>query len=157
MKKILVLGMLFFAFNIANAQTNVIKANPLGLIFGIANAGYEFATTDSQTATISGIYFNVSDVTGVGAGAEYRFYFAGEAIRGWHAGPSLGYLSLEDDFNNSASAFTIGGEIGHQWILRENFAIDVFAGVGAITGADSLSGFDATTAISLGFSFGYAW
>ncbi len=156
MKKILVLGMLFFAFNITNAQTNVIKANPLGLAFGIANAGYEFTTSDSQTATISGLYFNVSDITGFGAGAEYRFYFADEAIRGWHAGPSLGYFSLEDNSNNSASVFSIGGEVGHQWIFGEHFALDVFAGLGFNTGGDSLAGFNSTAA-SLGVSIGYAW
>ena len=68
MKKILILGMFLCVFNITNAQTSVIKANPLGVAFGIANAGYKFATTDSQTATISGIYFNVLDITGVDAG-----------------------------------------------------------------------------------------
>lgn len=156
MKRILVLGMLFLAFNSSNAQTNVIKANPLGLAFGIANAGYEFATNESQTLTISGIYFNVLDIKGLGAGAEYRFYFKGEAVRGWHAGPSIGYFSLEDDFNTKASVFSAGGEIGHQWVFGEHFALDVFAGLGFVTGGDDLSEFN-STATSLGVSIGYAW
>jgi hypothetical protein len=156
MKKILVLGMLFFAFTTVKAQSNIIKANPLGLAFGIANAGFEYATTDSQSLTISGIYFNVLNIKGIGAGLEYRFYFSGEALRGWHAGPSVGYFSLEDDFNNSASVFSVGGEAGHQWIFGEHFAVDVFAGLGYGTGGDELSGFNAT-AFSLGASLGYAW
>jgi hypothetical protein len=156
MKKILVLGMLFFAFTTTKAQTNIIKANPLGLAFGIANAGYEFATTDTQTLTVSGIYFNVLDITGVGAGLEYRFYFGDEALKGWHAGPSVGYFSLEDNYNTSASVFSAGGEAGHQWIFGEHFALDVFAGLGFVTGGDELSGFNSTTA-SLGVSIGYAW
>ena len=156
MKKILILGMFLCVFNITNAQTSVIKANPLGLAFGVANAGYEFATTDAQTATISGIYFNKLDVTGVGAGLEYRFYFGGEALKGWHAGPSLGYFSLEDSIKNSASVYSVGGEAGHQWIFGEHFALDVFAGYGAIFGGDELSNFN-YAASSVGVSIGYAW
>lgn len=156
MKKILVLGMLFLAFNSLNAQKNVIKANPLGLAFGIANVGYEFETKEGQTGTVSGIYFDVLDIKGYGVGLEYRFYFDGESIRGWHAGPSLGYLSLEDSFNTSASVFSIGGEIGHQWVFGEHFALDVFAGLGFVTGGDDLSGLNSTAA-SLGVSLGYAW
>ena len=156
MKRILILGMLLFAFNITNAQTNIVKANPLGLAFGIANAGYEFATTDSQTATISGIYFNILDIAGVGAGLEYRFYFGGEALKGWHAGPTVGYFSLEDDFNNSASVFSAGGEAGYQWIFGKHFALDLFAGYAAILGGDDLSGFN-DSATSLGVNLGYAW
>ena len=156
MRKILVLGALFLTFNIANAQNNVIKANPLGLAFGIANAGYEFTTTGSQTATISGIYFDVLGINGGGIGAEYRFYFDGEAIKGWHAGPSLGYLSLSDDFNSSASVFSFGAEIGHQWIFGESFALDIFAGYGAVTGGDDLSGLS-SSASSIGLAIGYAW
>ena len=156
MKKILVIGMLFFAFTTTKAQSNIIKANPLGLAFGIANAGYEFATTETQTITVSGIYFNVLDIKGVGVGLEYRFYFGGEALRGWHAGPSMGYFSLEDDFNTSASVFSVGGEVGHQWIIGDHFAVDVFAGLGYVTGGDELSGFN-STAFALGVALGYAW
>ena len=155
--KVLVLGVALLFSCAIFSQDKAIKANPLGLAFGIANAGYEFTTKDNQTATISGIYYGVSGIKGFGAGAEYRFYFStGEALKGWHAGPSLGYLSLEDDFNNSASVFTLGGEAGHQWVFDSGFLIDVFAGVGYVTGGDDLSGLN-STAIGLGFSLGYAW
>lgn len=142
-----------------NAQEQAIKANPIGLAFGVANAGYEFSTNESQTATISGLYYNISDVSGFGLGAEYRFYFSSnEALNGWHAGPSVGYLSLEDDFNNSASFFTLGGEIGHQWILGEHFLIDTFAGIGYLAGSsDDLAVSLSSAAISIGVSLGYAW
>ncbi len=105
------------------------------------------------------MYYNISDVSGFGAGAEYRFYFSsGEALRGWHAGPSAGYFSLEDDFNNSAGFFSIGGEVAHQWIFGEHFALDLFAGLGYVTGkSDNLAVSISSTAVSLGLSLGYAW
>jgi len=142
-----------------NAQEQAIKANPIGLAFGVANAGYEFSTNDNQTLTIAGLYYNISDVSGFGAGAEYRFYFSsGEALRGWHAGPSVGYFSLEDDFNNSAGFFSLGGEIGNQWVFGEHFVLDLFAGLGYIAGnSDDLAVSLSSASVSLGVSLGYAW
>lgn len=159
MKKLIFVIAAFLTLTIANAQENAIKVNPLGLVFGVANAGYEFSVNDTQSLTISGLYYNISDVTGFGAGAEYRFYFSsGEALRGWHAGPSVGYFSLSDDYDNSASFFSIGGEAGHQWIFGEHFALDVFAGLGYITGSsDDLSVSVSSTAVSIGVALGYAW
>lgn len=143
-------------FQLASSQTNVIKANPLGLAFGIANLGYEFSTTESQSMTVSGLFFSVLDVEGYGAGLEYRFYFDKEAITGWHAGPSVGYFKLEDIFDVSASVFSVGAEIGYQWVFGEHFALDVFGGYGANIGGDDLSGLNAG-APTVGLSLGYAW
>lgn len=157
-KTLLIIALAIFGLNV-NAQEQAIKANPLGLAFGIANAGYEFSTNENQTFTVSGLYYNISDVSGFGAGVEYRWYFSsGEALRGWHAGPSAGYFSLSDDFDNSAGFFSVGGEAGHQWIFGEHFALDVFAGLGFVTGSsDDLDVTVSSTAVSLGFSIGYAW
>jgi len=155
MKKIVFIFSMFLALT-AFGQSSAVKVNPVGLAFGVANAGYEFSTSDSQSATISGLYYDVSGISGFGVGAEYRFYFGGEVLNGWHAGPSLGYLSLEDDFNTSASVFSFGGEVGHQWVWNSGFLVDVFAGLGFATGGDNLNGLDSTT-IGIGVSLGYAW
>lgn len=156
MKKILFIAIALISFNYANAQSNAIKVNPIGLLVGVGNAGYEFKTNDAQSATISGLYFDILDITGYGAGAEYRFYFGGEALNGWHAGPSLGFFALEDNANNSASVFAIGGEVGHQWVFGSGFLVDVFAGAGVVTGGDNLSGLNSAN-FSFGVSLGYAW
>lgn len=155
MKKIVFIFSMFLAFS-AYSQSNAVKVNPLGLAFGVANAGYEFSTNEKQTVMLSALYYDVSGISGFGAGAEYRFYFAGEALKGWHAGPSVGYLSLEDSANTSASIFTIGGEVGHQWVWDSGFLVDVFAGLGYATGGDNLAGLNSTT-IGIGVSLGYAW
>jgi hypothetical protein len=114
MKKILAFTIILFSFSLSNAQSKIIKVNPLGLAFGIANAGFEFKTAENQSLAVSGISYNISEITGLGAGAEYRFYISGEALKGWHAGPSISFFSLEDDANNSATVFSIGLETGHQ-------------------------------------------
>lgn len=159
MKNFYLLAIALLSLTFSNAQEQAVKANPIGLAFGVANAGYEFATNETQTLTISGLYYNISDASGFGVGAEYRFYFSSdEALRGWHAGPSVGYVSLEDDFNNSASFFALGGEVGHQWIFGEHFLLDVFAGVGYVAGdSDDLAVSVDAVAVSLGVAIGYAW
>ena len=156
MKRILILVIALISFSAVNAQTSVIKANPLGLAVGVANAGYEFAMGESNSLTVSGTYYKVSGISGIGAGAEYRWYFGEENLKGWHAGPSAGFFSLEDNANTKATVFTFGGEGGHQWIFDNNFVVDVFAGVGYLSGGDTLAGLNAT-AISIGVSLGYAW
>lgn len=156
MKRILILIIALISFSAINAQSSVIKANPLGLAVGVANAGYEFAMGESNSLTISGTYYKISDISGIGAGVEYRWYFGEEVLKGWHAGPSVGFFSLEDKANNKATVFNFGGEAGHQWIFDNNFVVDVFAGLGYISGGDKLAGLNAT-AISIGVSLGYAW
>lgn len=156
MKKILILAIALFSFSAINAQSSVIKANPLGLAVGVANAGYEFSMGEKNSLTIAGTYYNVSDISGIGAGVEYRWYFGEENLKGWHAGPSIGFFSLEDNFNTTATVFSIGGEGGHQWIFDNNFVVDVFAGISAVNGGDKLSGLKGT-ALGIGVSLGYAW
>ncbi|NVK51412.1 MAG: DUF3575 domain-containing protein [Flavobacteriaceae bacterium] len=156
MKKILILAITLFSFNAVNAQSSVIKANPLGLAVGVANAGYEFSVGEKNSLTISGIYYNVSSINGIGAGAEYRWYFGEENLKGWHAGPSAGFFSLKDGANNKATVFNIGAEGGHQWIFSNNFVVDVFGGLGIVTGGKSLAGLN-STALAIGVSLGYAW
>ena len=158
MKKLFLVVIAVLTFSFSNAQEQAIKANPIGLAFGIANAGYEFSINDTQTGTISAIYYDVSGASGFGAGAEYRFYFSDEALRGWHAGPTVGFISLKGSgvlSDVSSSIFTIGGEAGHQWILGEHFVIDTFVGIGFVSGGSDLS--VSGTAIGLGVSLGYAW
>ena len=156
MKRILILVVALISFSAVNSQTSVIKANPLGLAVGVANAGYEFTMGEKNSLTVSGTYYKVSDISGIGAGAEYRWYFGEEVLKGWHAGPTVGFFSLKDNANTKATVFTFGGEAGHQWIFDNNFVVDVFAGLGYVTGGDKLAGLNAT-AVSLGVSLGYAW
>ncbi len=154
--KNIILGVAILFASVSFAQEHVVKVNPLGLAFGLANVGYEFSVNDSQSLTISGSYFNIANIKGFGAGLEYRFYFDGEAIQGWHAGPSVGFFSLKDNSSNSGTVISLGGEVGHQWVFGENFALDVFAGYSALIGGEKLLGLSGSSP-TFGVSIGYAW
>ena len=158
MKKLLfIVGVSMLLANTSNAQENAVKVNPIGLVFGIANAGYEFEVNDSQTVTVSGIYYGLTGISGFGIGGEYRFYLTDDSFRGWHAGPAVGYLGLSEKITDSSSGFfSIGGEGGHQWIVGENIVLDAFIGISVLTGSGNFSTLN-TVSPTLGFSVGYAW
>lgn len=157
MKKLFIAAiMAVFTMTSMNAQTQAIKVNPVGAAFGLGNLSYEFSTTDTQSLSVSALYFKVGDFKGMGAGLEYKFYFDGDAIVGWYAAPTAGFLSIKSTGSDTASVFTAGAEAGHQWVFGDHFALDVNAGYAAFFGGDDLSGFKGG-GMTLGVAIGYAW
>lgn len=152
MKKITLIIILFTFCLKINAQTKIIKANPVGLVFGIANLGVEFSGRKNQSTSIYALYYSKSDTEGFGIGLEQRFYFNSNELKGFHAGPSIGYLKLNDNYNDNFDVFSVGGEIGHQWFINESFTIDIFSGVGFLVDNIGLN-----LSLGLGLSLGYAW
>lgn len=132
----------------AKAQENVVKLNPLGLLFGSFNVGYERVINEGQSAqlNVNIITFKVGDskFSGFGLTPEYRFHFGNhENPKGFYAGPYINFNTFkwkvepEEIFGvttggseTSVTAFGVGGIIGHQWILGEAFAIDLNLGAG---------------------------
>ncbi|WP_103068248.1 DUF3575 domain-containing protein [Aquimarina sediminis] len=162
MKKTIILIIFLFTLQSTYSQSNIIKANPLGIVFGIANAGYEKTINNNQSITISGTYFKESidegdgDVNGFGADAKYNFYFSSstEAPVGFHVGPGIGVLFLSDD-KDDATVVSFNALAGYQWVLWQSFAIDIFAQYDYITDSN-FSGVDSSY-IGIGLSLGYAW
>ena len=78
MKKLFIL-IAFVAFGMnVNAQSSLIKANPIGLAFGAFNVCYEKVLNDKSSFVISANYFGGGigdiDVVVFGAGVGYRLY-----------------------------------------------------------------------------------
>ena len=141
----------------SHAQNNIVKVNPLGLVFGISNLGIEFAGKKNQSITVAALYYSKSNIQGFGIGLEQRFYFmdAEESLRGFHAGPSVGYLKLKEDYYDEGyEVFSIGGEIGHQWFLNKHLTADLFSGLGFLVGSESNT---EKLSFGIGISLGYAW
>ncbi|CAM1362625.1 conserved exported hypothetical protein [Tenacibaculum sediminilitoris] len=174
-KLLLVIAMVAVGFT-ANAQKNVIKANPLGLAFGVADLSYERAVSDKGSFEI-GISYAGADVTSgsetistsaIGAEGKYKFYFSSEkdAPRGWYAAPFVNYSSASAENNSGEdvgfSAFSGGALAGYQWVFGggdSGFALDLNFGAQYIS-ASAKGG--STVSIDgflprLGVSLGYAW
>lgn len=168
MKK-LILSLVFvaFAFSI-NAQSNVIKTNPLGLAFGNFNATYErvFGTTSSLLLKGQYMYKLLgTNVNLAGAGIGYRYYFthAKKPVpAGFYINPfaSIAFGSVTNDLDEkySASYMGFGAELGYQWVWDSGFVLDL--GIGPMytiakgeSSEDELKGIIPSATLAIGYAF----
>lgn len=183
MKKVLLTAAAVFAFGFANAQENVIKANPLSILGGSDLVSFEHKISDNSSvvigAGIGGFKIGEAKYSSLGAEAQYRFYF-NEALRGFYAGGQVGYTSgkveLEgfsfsgdfEDFETSKSetdygALKVGAKGGYQWIWDSGFSLDLNLGIAynKFNYKSSDSSFDTLKASGVlpnfGFALGYAF
>jgi len=171
-KKIIVLAISFLL--IATATTalaaendkstkpkGIISINPAGLLTGGISGAYEVPLDNSKSVKLGGtlIHYSsgVSSVTGFGGSAELRYYNENNAPEGFHFGPNGGLLTIEE-----ITGITVGGSAGYQWIIEDNFAVDLYAGaqyfLGNVdTGTDyenlGFSGISPSFGVSLGYKF----
>lgn len=155
------------------AQNQVIKANPLGLLFGFATVSYERAINEKSTFQINGNYGSISFLgvgyTQAGAGADYKFYLLSKkqpAPRGFYVAPGIAFSKITVSFDNdksSVTSFILKGVLGYQWIWDSGFSLDLFGGINYYTGSDikinttsygKFTGAMPALGISLGYAFG---
>ncbi len=129
-----------FAQKDNGAKSNVIKANPLGFIFGQASVSFEHAINEKSSFVISplfgGFKFGGFKYSNFGAGAEYRIYFSNTktAPEGFYAAPGVSFTSgkIKEDGSSTEAKFTAFGAkavIGNQWIFNSGFVIDLNGGI----------------------------
>ncbi len=178
MKKVFLVAVLALtALSSVKAQENVVKVNPLGLLFGSAQFGYERALNESSAVELSLAYSSVSatvgsdsdaNATGFGAEGKYKFYFSSnkDAVRGWYGAPVVTYASTKASSGSSEgklSFFGAGAVAGYQWVFGggdSGFALDLNLGAQYISASTSgdISGVTIDGILPrLGLSLGYAW
>ncbi len=170
MKK-LVISLVFFAFALSiNAQSNVIKTNPLGLAFGNFNVTYERVISSSSSILLEGQY--MYKLLGIkvnlgGLGVGYRYYITHvkkPVPSGFYINPqasfSFGSVTDNADVMVSANTFGIGAELGYQWAWESGFVLDLGIGpmynfTSASSGSDvaSVNGFSPTATLAVGYAF----
>lgn len=175
MKRVLIIAFIVFGYMGVNAQQNVVKVNPLGLIFGSAELGYERVLTENSSVELSLAYsrsdvgFSTGDekATGIGVEGKYKFYFSSSknAPRGFYAAPVLTYASSKAEKGNLEGklSYVAGGALGgYQWGFGSGsgFSLDVNAGLQYVSA--SVSGDVVSSDIDgllprIGIGFGYAW
>lgn len=138
MKKLILLAaIILFGFSKSIAQENIVKFNPLALIVGSFEVGYERVLNENQSLQVDLGYSSFDsgslDYSGLGAGLQYRFYVqkSKEAPVGWFAGPVASYSSTKADANGGddfkTSVFVAGGVFGYQWNW-EPITLDIYGG-----------------------------
>lgn len=137
-KFLLIIALFVFSFSYSQNGPNIVKVNPLGLVFGSFNATFEHALNESSSFEVGANYFNWSnlDLAGYGAEVAYRFYFSknNEAPEGIFASPflSVNGLTYTYDGDSEDSSFGFGGGVkaGYQWVWDSGLALDLFFGYG---------------------------
>jgi Protein of unknown function (DUF3575) len=184
MKKVLFVSALFIlavsAKSIAqkgaeNDRKNVVKVNPLGLIFGAASISYERAISEKNSIVIAPTFgaFKLGGFkySSFGLSGEYRFYLSKgkTAPEGLYAAPGLGFNTgkvKQDGVSTQAKFTSFGGKavIGNQWIFGSGFTLDLNGGISYSSYSykdNTGSGFNGLKASgilpALGFSLGYAF
>lgn len=158
MKKVLLTLITIIAVNAAvNAQ--VIKVAPITLAFGVINAGYEMPLGEKSSLYPSASLYFGSTTTGIGAGLQYRKYLSAskDFPAGFYVAPEVQYASLKDKGLNdfSYSAFSLGAQLGYQWLLGDSFTIEVSAGPSYWTGGSNSAVKYTGVLPSIGFNLGY--
>lgn len=176
MKKIVLVLAVVFAVSSVKAQDgkmNVVKVNPLGLLFGNAGLSYERALTAKSSVQINGNFGGLSvggvKYTSFGAGADYKFYLSNskEAPAGFYAAPGAAFYSTKvketGGTSFTGSGAVIRGLIGNQWIWDSGFSLDLFGGVnyylgGSIKGTGGVEYTKFSGVLpALGVGIGYAF
>lgn len=133
-KKTMLGACLIAASFTAKAQdvSNAIKVNPLGLLFGTANATYELKVGEKSSVGINLLYssFKFAGIkySSVGGGAEYRYYFSEDPLEGWYLGAAAGYQVGKLDFTGTEfkyNAISVGAIGGRQWVWNSGILIDL--------------------------------
>jgi hypothetical protein len=177
MKNLFLAVFAVFAFANVNAQENVVKINPLGLVFGSAQFSYERVLNEGSSVELSLAYTNLdanfssgeeSKINGFGAEGKYKLYFSSsnDAPRGWYGAPVISYSSISGESGSEdgkVNIFSAGAIGGYQWVFGGNatgFALDLNLGVQYINASTS-GDIDSLTVDGilprLGLSIGYAW
>lgn len=176
MKKIIFILSFIVISNSLFCQKNVVKINPLGLIFGTLPLSYErvikpkISLQFSPTVVfISGTFDGTkSNLTGFGFEFMPKFGFGKktELPRGWYAAPAAGYSYASGKSGNqsgSVGLFNLGGVAGYQWVFGKSdsgFALDLNAGLQYINASSSgdissvsINGILPRIGVNIGYAF----
>jgi hypothetical protein len=157
----------------ATEPVNVIKVNPLGLLFGSANISFERAVSEKSAvqvnATFGGLSIGGVKYTNFGGGLDYKYYVSSTkaAPQGFYVSPGAGFYSVKVKESGgtsvSGSGFIVKAVAGNQWIWNSGFALDLFAGINFYAGGKikGTGGIEYTkfngVLPALGVSLGYAF
>lgn len=116
------------------ASAQIIKVAPVSLAFGTINAGFEQQLGEKSSIYPSASFYSSSGTSGIGLGLQYRKYLSGSKNFpvGFFIAPEVQYAGLSSKAaglaDYSYSAFSVGAQIGYQWLLADRFTLETTLG-----------------------------
>jgi hypothetical protein len=142
------------------ARTNLVSANPIGLLFEWYNGEFEHAVLPTVSLAVAASSYDIDD-TYTSIDGIVRYYPAAKSLRGFSVGVSAGYIDVSDDSNcfgcelSNGSSATIGIRADYVWILGRDQHFSAAAGIGA---KRLLGDVYDTEGVPIGrLSIGWAW
>ncbi|MFM6954890.1 MAG: DUF3575 domain-containing protein [Sphingobacteriaceae bacterium] len=119
----------------AQEVKNVVKINPLSAFYRIASVFYERALSEKTSVQLgiafSAAKFEDTKYSGLALTPEYRFYLKKQAPRGVYLAPFVKYQRYTTSDNvdkGTYKSFGGGFMLGHQWVYKSSFVLDLFIG-----------------------------
>ena len=143
-------------------RNSMIIINPLKFLL-FYNLSYYHKLSDQSAIGVGVQMPTIKGINGFGANAEVRLYPSGKNLRGFYFAPNISYNNLSDsNGDGSISLFSIGGLVGWQWFLGDQFAIGLGIGADYYFLSDRQNNNDdfesySGMAPALRFDIGYAW
>ena len=108
----------------SEAKTQVVSANPFGLLLNLFNVEYERVIGESTTAGIGGSTYSGSSDNYINTDVFWRYYPSGNPLNGWAFGVKAGLTKVGDE----GTFFGAGFDVNHSWVLGKND--NFYAGLG---------------------------
>ena len=137
----------------SQAPTQVISANPFGIMLEIFNAEYKHTAGESFTFGVGGSIFTSDNDTYRSLDAFWRFYpeESLHPFEGWSFGLKAGATALD-----SNTYFGAGFDVDRSWLLgrNENFYVGIGLGLKRLFGHDAGLKFAPTLRlVNIGYAF----
>lgn len=141
------------AQNFNSLPTQVISANPFGIMLEFFNAEYEHRAGESFTIGVGGSIFTSNSDTYRSLDGFWRFYpeASPSPFQGWSFGLKAGVTSL-----NSKTYLGAGFDVDRSWLLgkNENFYVGIGLGLKRLFGHDEGLKFVPTIRlVNIGYAF----
>jgi hypothetical protein len=109
-----------------SAPTQVISANPFGLLLEFFNAEYEREFAEAMSFGFGGSFIKQDGDSYLNADVFARFYPQGRVFDGWAFGTKAGLTNVPDD----GTYFGFGFDVNRSWLLGPSDNFYVGAGFG---------------------------
>ena len=118
-------------------RTNLISANPFGMVLGWYNIEYERVVGHRNTVALSASHVEPGDNdTGTFINLNGRYY-PNQALHGFFVGGRLGVTHI-DSGSKSGTGYSLGFELAYSWLLgeEERLGLSLGGGLNRIFGGD---------------------
>jgi hypothetical protein len=108
------------------SYSNVVSANPFGILLEFFNAEYERVISESSTLGVGGSYLSRDEDDYRNADLFWRFYMQETVLEGWAFGAKIGLTNVPEE----GTFFGIGFDLNRSWLMGQNDNFYIGAGFG---------------------------